>query len=83
MNMQNDGAVRTSDLGLAVYLYSLGAELTHIDRAEPRQAVFVFQLAPDMREELTKWQSGAAEGNLSNFWNSYRQLKLVLHGKSQ
>lgn len=74
-----NGTLRTSDLGLAVFLYSLGAELTDIDRTDPRQAVFAFELTPDQKEGVARWQSGNAIGNLLGFWNSYRQIKIELH----
>lgn len=77
----NNGTVRTSDLGFATYLYSLGGELTGIDRSDPRQAVFAFMLTPDQREGMAEWQSGNAVGNLLGFWNAYRLLKLELHDK--
>lgn len=80
MNSKN-GAISTTDLGLAVYLYSLGAELTGIDRTDPRQAVFAFLLTPDQKEGIAGWQSGNAVGNLLGFWNAYRLLKLELHDK--
>ena len=79
----NNGAVRTSDLGLATYLYSLGASLTDIDRTDPRQAVFAFDLTPDQKEGIAGWQCGSAVGNLLAFWNAYRLLKLELHDKTR
>lgn len=77
----NNGVVKTSDLGLAVYLYSLGAELTGIDRTDPRQAVFAFFLTPEQKEGIAGWQSGNAVGSLLAFWNAYRLLKMELHNK--
>lgn len=80
MNSEN-GAISTTDLGLAVYLYSLGGELTGIDRTDPRQAVFAFKLTDDQRGEIAKWQSGSAMVNGLAFWASYQRLKLELHDK--
>lgn len=74
-----DGTFETSDLGLATYLYSLGAELISIDRRDPRQAVFAFSLTPDQKEGIPKWQSGNATGNLLSFWSAYQQVKIALY----
>ena len=78
MNNGN-GAIETTDLGMASYLYSIGGELISVDRANPRRAIFAFELSPDQKERIGEWQSGNATGNLLGFWTSYQQVKIALH----
>ncbi len=80
MNSEN-GIFKTSDLGLAVFLSSLGAELTDIDRTDLRRAVFTFYLGPAQKDGIAKWQDGSALVNALAFWASYQRLKLELHNK--
>ena len=75
----NNGVVRTSDLGLSTYLFSVGAKIDSIDRTTPRQAIFTFSLTPEMAEGILGWRSGSVTGNLLAFWSAYQQLKIELY----
>lgn len=74
-----DGTVKTSDLGMATYLFWLGGELIKVDRADPRRAIFTFSLTPDQKEKIGEWQGGNAVGNLLGFWTAFQQVKMFLH----
>ena len=69
-------AYETSDIALASYLYCCGAQLSTIDRKNPRRCVFVFGSAES--ELITRWQAGKATVNALAFYNAYQALKARL-----
>lgn len=77
--MNNNGTIRIVDLGLAVFLLTINAELVGVDRGNPREAVFIFQPTPDQEQEILHWHNGTAMVNAFAFWDAYRELKLRLY----
>lgn len=73
----------TSDLGLATFLYCIGAELRAIDRQNPRRSGFIFAVSPDQAKSLSQWQSGTARVNALAFWNSFQVVKRRLFGQGE
>ena len=74
-----DGAIETTDLGEATFLFSIGAQLESIDRGTPRRAVFTFALGPAQKDGISKWKDGSAMVNALAFWTSYQRLKIELY----
>ncbi len=78
-----NGEFRTRNTALAAYLRIEGFKLLDVDPSENNTpAVFYFEqdLKIPVCERL--WQLGKAEGNLVDFWESYRLcLRMVKVGK--
>jgi len=66
----------TSDIALASYLYCSGADLSGIDRTNPRRCIFIFDSPKP--ELISKWQEGRANVNALAFHNAYQELKARL-----
>jgi hypothetical protein len=73
---QNNPTYETSDLALASYLYCSGAQLSQIDRTNPRRCIFIFDFPKS--ELISKWQEGKANVNALAFHNAYQELKARL-----
>ena len=72
---------QTSDIALASFLYALGAELSGLDRSNPRRVVLLFELAQKQLEAVRRWQEGKATTNALAFYNSYQTLKRRLYSR--
>ena len=70
------GIYETSDIALASYLYCSGAQLSRIDRQNPRRCLFIFDSPKP--EFISKWQEGKATVNALAFYNAYQALKAKL-----
>lgn len=82
--MQNrDGEYRTINTALAAYLRIEGFRLLDVTPSEYNNpAVFYFKNSSNIDECERLWQLGKAEGNLCDFWESYRLcIKMVRVGK--
>lgn len=63
----------TTDIALAAFLYCSGAQLSGIDRQNPRRCIFMFD-SPDSKL-ISEWQEGKASVNPLAFHNAYQHLK--------
>jgi len=61
----------TSDIALAAYLHSQGFELLHIDKKD-FPTIFFFISSPELAHCVRLWEIGKAEGNLCQFYRSYK-----------
>lgn len=64
---------QTADIALASYLYCSGAQLSEIDRQNPRRCIFTFDSPKP--ELISKWQEGKANVNALAYHNAYQELK--------
>ena len=73
----------TRNTALAAYLRTKGYELLKVERSQNGSpAIFVFKSSDDIYEEELSWQLRKPEGNLNQFFDSYRFcLRLVKRGK--
>ncbi len=63
----------TSDIALAAFLYCSSANLSGIDRQNPRRCIFIFDSPqPNL---LSKWLQGKANVNALAYHNAYQELK--------
>ena len=79
----NDGYYVTKNTALAAYLRIEGFALLEVEPTQDNTpAVFIFQKESKIFECEHLWQVGKVEGNLCDFWESYRLcLKMVRVGK--
>lgn len=78
-----DGNYLTQNTALAAYLRVEGFTLLDVEPTEWRKpAVFIFEQDSKIAQCERLWQLGRAEGNLSDFFESYRLcIRMVKVGK--
>lgn len=80
-NGNGDGYYSTKNTALAAYLRIEGFTLLDVTN-ESNPAVFIFESDSKLYDCEKRWQLGKAEGNLSDFFESYRLcLRMVRVGK--
>lgn len=79
MNTNHHDTFQTSDFGLATFIYASGIILETIDKADPRNAVFIFQKPPD--DMLSCYQSGNAVANVHAIESARNTLLGMLRGQ--
>ena len=79
----DNGCYTTRNTALAAYLRIEGFVLLDVEPTKDNiPAAFIFQDTPKIVECERLWQLSKAEGNLCDFWESYRLcLKMVRVGK--
>lgn len=64
----------TTDIALAAYLYSEGFELAFVDESK-FPATFIFKNdSPKLTDCIALWERAKAEGNLFQFYRSYKTM---------
>jgi len=78
-----DGNYLTQNTALAAYLRIEGFTLLDVEPTSySKPAVFIFEQDPKIAQCERLWQLGQAEGNLSDFFESYRLcIRMVKVGK--
>jgi hypothetical protein len=71
---------RTTNLYLAAYLYAHNLPLVNIDKANPKECVFVFKDSPE-REDLASMFTFGKEAPVDArlYSDAIRELKIKLH----
>jgi hypothetical protein len=70
---------RTSDLGLASAIHSLGYPQTDIIRLSPKKLQFVFPEHPDVIAIEQAWYQGALTVIAPHYWGSMKLLKARIY----
>jgi hypothetical protein len=76
----NNGEYSTKNTALAAYLRLEGFNLLDVSTSkDDAPAVFYFETDPHLKECERKWDLGKAEGNLCDYWTSYRRcLRMIV-----
>jgi len=83
LNVNSNSNYNTINTALAAFLRTRGFQLLDVMPNDGRApAVFVFDADPEIKKYEHLWQIAKAEGNLCDFFESYRLcLRMVKVGK--
>lgn len=71
-----------SDLGLAAYLQALGGHFVGVDRNDPREMVFMFELSVEQYDAISKYNDGTGQVSALAYYNAYQGMKRSLGRKN-
>ncbi len=73
----NESLYTTSDLGTAVFLFTMGHSLTRTELIGPQRLLFHFQKKDDTDIQVVRYLNGQAEAPARRLFENYRALRAL------
>lgn len=73
---------QTSDLGIAVFLFTIGHELKTTTLQGPNRLIFCFKEQPDTEALVGKYLNGTALAPAKGLFENYRGLRALAFNKT-
>jgi len=67
----------TADLGIAVYLFTIGHELKDTTLQGPKRLLFHFKKAADTEAEVSRYLNGTGLASAKRLFENYRALRAL------
>lgn len=71
----------TFDLGTSVALVCAGYELLHIDKTNPKKALFLFENSDDLVECTRMYWKNELQVDALQYWNTLKNLKNQIYSQ--
>ena len=72
----------TADLGIAVFLFTIGHELTNTSLQGPRRLVFHFHRHPDTDTQVSRYLNETGLASAKKLFENYRALRAIAFEKT-
>ncbi|PIV87028.1 hypothetical protein COW49_01940 [Candidatus Kaiserbacteria bacterium CG17_big_fil_post_rev_8_21_14_2_50_51_7] len=69
------------DIYFCSALLTMGAELDSVDRRDPQHIRFKFKGGDELKEIESEWINGTLTGSLSDYAESIRKIKSLIHAR--
>lgn len=73
---------QTSDLGIAVYLFTTGHELANTTLLGPKRLIFQFKEQKDTEAQVAKYLNGTGSAPAKRLFDNYRALRALAFAKT-
>jgi len=73
---------QTSDLGIAVFLFTIGHELKATTLSGPNRLIFCFKQQPDTEGQVSKYLSETGHASAKKLFENYRALRALAFNKT-
>ena len=73
---------KTSDLGIAVYLFTIGHELKETTLQGPKRLIFHFKQQPDTEARVTAYLNETGKAPAKKLFENYRALRALAFSRT-
>ena len=81
--MQKENEYRTSDLGAATYIVSVGEQILRADFSNPKRVIFCFRNTPSVSKAVEDYWNGKARVEPLHLLQNQKLLKQRIYSHSQ
>lgn len=78
----NTNLYSTADLGIAVYLFTIGHELKETSLQGPKRLIFHFQRKDDTEGRVTSYLNETGKTSAKKLFENYRALRALAFSKT-